>query len=145
MRLELLQQLFEFLIAVGPVARPPGAEGKSWRQRDLACDPGEVAKGAFVIVPVAKEIPVLPLTRGTQHHPRPCALLTRKKAEIGRIEERARAVIYECPAAARDQAGLQFHSTAGSIKRTGGAQQIAGIFGPRFPYDFFPVQAERNR
>src|ERR1700728_1655833 len=122
MGLELLKQLFEFLIAVGPVARPPGAEGKSWRQRDLACDPCEVMKGAFVIVPVAEEIPVLPLASGTQHHPGPCALLTGGKTEVGRIEERAGAVVHECPAVTRDQAGLQFHSTADSIERTGGAQ-----------------------
>ncbi len=145
MRLELLQQLFEFLVAVGPVARPPGAEGKSWRQRDLACDPSEVMKGAFVIVPVTEEIPVLPLPCGTQHHPGPRALLTRTKAEVGRIKERARAVVHKCPAATRDQAGLQFHSASGSIKRTRGAQKIAGVFGPRFPYNFFPVKAERNR
>src|ERR1700722_3973844 len=144
MRLELLQQLFEFLIAVRPVARPPGAEGKSWRQRDLARDLSEVMKGAFVIVSVAEEIPVLPLARRTQHHPGPGALLTRAEAEVGRIEERARAVVHECPAVARYQAGLQFHSPAGSIQRTSCAQQIAGVFHPRFPYDFFPVEAERN-
>src|SRR5579862_2561228 len=101
MRLELLQQLSEFLIAVRPVARPPGAESESWWQRDLACDPSEIMQGGFVIVPVAEEIPVLPFAGGTQHHPWPRALLTRAKAEVGRIEERARAVVDECPAVTR--------------------------------------------
>src|SRR5579863_1136310 len=139
MRAELLKQLFEFLVAVRPVAGPPGTEGKSWRQRDLAGDPSEVMKGTFVIVPVAEEIPVLPLARGTQHHPGPRALLTPTKAEVVRIEERACTVVHERPAVTRYQPGLQFHSPAGGIQRTSGAQQIAGVLRPRFPYDFFPV------
>src|ERR1700689_2873889 len=101
MHAELLKQLFEFLIAVRPVARPPGAESKSWRQRDLACDPSEVMKGAFVIVPVSEEIPVLPLARRPQHHQGPSALLARTKAEVVRIEERSCAVVHECPTVAR--------------------------------------------
>src|SRR5580698_1108606 len=110
MRLELLNQLFEFLIAVRPIARPPGAESKPWRQRDLACDPGEVMQGAFVIVAVTEEIPVLPIARRTEYYPGPRALLTRAKAEVRRIEERASAVVHECPAVTRYQAGLQLHS-----------------------------------
>src|SRR5579863_9272417 len=98
MRLELLKQLFEFLIAVRPVSRPPGPERESRRQRDLARDPSVVMKGAFVIVPVSEEIPVLALASGTQQHPGPRALLTRAKTEVSRIEKRACGVVYKRPA-----------------------------------------------
>src|SRR5579862_3946189 len=100
---------------------------------------------AFVVVPVAEKIPVLALAGRTQHHPWPRALLTRAKAEVGRIEERARAVVHQCPAVTRDEAVLQLHSPAGSIEGTGSAEKIAGIFHPRLPYDLFPVKGERNR
>ena len=39
-----LHQLIEFLVAVGPVARPPRAEGKPRRQRNAAGDAHIIAQ-----------------------------------------------------------------------------------------------------
>ena len=96
-----LDELVHFLVAVGPVARPPGAKGETRRQRNAAGNAHVVAKGFAVVVTVAEEVPVnifaWALVRGTFHDPRPRAALAIEEAEVGRIEERARGVVDQRP------------------------------------------------
>jgi hypothetical protein len=53
---EAADQLVEFLVAVSPVARPPGAEGKARGQGDAAGDFDVVAESLAVVVAVAEEV-----------------------------------------------------------------------------------------
>ena len=80
---KFLDELFKFLVRVGPVTRPPRTERKAWRQWNFSCDPREVIKGAFVIVPIAEKVPILPIACGTQHHPRPWTLLPLREGKVG--------------------------------------------------------------
>ncbi len=64
----------EFLVAVGPIARPPSPEGEARRQRDPSRNPNIVAECLFVVVAVAEEVPVLPLAGGARHDPWPGAV-----------------------------------------------------------------------
>src|SRR5450631_1129162 len=73
---EAMHQVLELLVAVGPVARPPCAEGKARRQRDASGNFGVVGERLLVIVAVAKEIPVLAIACRTLHHPGPGTAFT---------------------------------------------------------------------
>src|SRR6185312_2133881 len=95
---EAANEVLEFLIAVSPIARPPCAKSETRRQRNASGNPGEVSERLLVIVPVAKEIPVLTLACRALHHPGPRTLLTLQKAEIVGIEERTRGVVHQGPA-----------------------------------------------
>ena len=85
---EFFHQVAEFLVAIGPVARPPVAEGIAWRQRHLASEDGEVFQSLLVVVAVAHEVPVLVVKAFAFHHPRPIAV----------VEEVALRVVDERPA-----------------------------------------------
>src|SRR5437016_113200 len=73
-------QVVELAIAIGPVTRPPRSKRKSRRQGNSASDFGEIAERLLVVVPVSKEVQVLPLTGWTLHHPRPGTFLAMRKA-----------------------------------------------------------------
>ncbi len=57
--MEAAHQVVEFLVAIGPVARPPDAEGEARRQWNAAGDTDVVAECLLVVVAVAEEVPVL--------------------------------------------------------------------------------------
>src|SRR5437763_373595 len=82
----------ELLVAIGPIPRPPRAKSKSRRQRNPAGNFGEIAQRLLVVMAVAEEIPILPVTRGALHHPRPGTLLAMSKAEVCRCEQWTRRV-----------------------------------------------------
>ncbi len=76
---------------------------------------------------VAEEIPVLAVAGGALDHPGPRAVLALAKREVGGLEERARGIIDEGPAGARDDAGL--HGLAGlvavgAVESACGAHQV---------------------
>ena len=78
--------LFNLLIAVGPVARPPRAECEARRKRNASRDAHIIAEGFMVVVSVAEEVQVLPITGGPLHHPRPRTVFTLKKTKVRRVE-----------------------------------------------------------
>src|SRR4029077_2653319 len=72
-RAESLDNSFELLIGVRPVARPPRAERKLWWQRNFPGDARVVVERLLVIVAVTVEIPILAIAEWALHHPRPRA------------------------------------------------------------------------
>src|SRR5438270_8157392 len=100
---ESAHQVFEFLIAVCPIARPPRAKGKSRRQRNTSGNSREVCKRVFVVVAVAEEIPVLAISSRALHHPGPRTVFPFQEAKIIRVEEWARGIVHQHPTIARDE------------------------------------------
>ncbi len=141
-------QLIKFLIGVGPVARPPGTKGEAWWQRNRAGDLDEVGERLLVVMAISKEIPVLTLARGTEHHPGPRAALAMQKLEVGGIEERPRRVVDQSPAIAGDQAWFdRFLGLAAerAVQRARRTLQVAGIRHARMPGHRLSIQLEGDR
>ncbi len=141
-------QIVEFLIGVGPIARPPRAEGEARRQRDAPGDENVIAQRLLVIVTIAEEIPILTLAGRALHDPGPRTVLAVDEAEVVGVEERARGVVHQRPAIARDEAGLDgllgFRAEC-AIERARGAHQVAGVGRTGMPCDFLAVQGEGDR
>ncbi len=100
---------------------------------------------------VAEEVPVVVgaglLVCGALHHPRPRALFALEETEIGGIEERARGVVDQRPAAARDEAladGLFGLGAERTVEGARGALQIFGVGVAGMPDDGFAVDGERD-
>ena len=89
---EAADDLIDLLIAVGPVARPPRAEGEARRQRNAPGDAHIIAERLAIVVAVAEEVPVLaasPAGRSITHgHGLFSPSRKRKSAESksGRVE-----------------------------------------------------------
>ena len=125
-----VHEFVEFLVGVGPITRPPRAEGEARRQRNGPGDLDEVGERLLVVVAIGEEVPVLALARRPLQDPRPRAVLALKKPEVGRVEERPRGVIYQHPSVARDQAWIHrlFRLAAErAVERARRALQIAGV------------------
>jgi hypothetical protein len=88
--MEAAHEIIEFLVAIGPVTRPPDSEGEARRQRYAASDTDVVAECLLVVVTVAEEVPVLAVACRPQLNPGPCALLAILKAEVVGVKERPR-------------------------------------------------------
>ncbi len=142
-------QLIELLVAVGPVTRPPGAEGEARRQRNAAGDADKIAESLPVVVPVAEEVPVGVgagfLVGGALHGPRPGAFFAIEEAEIGGVEERARGVVNQRPARAGNEAGLDglFGLRAQrAVQGARGAHQIFRVGEAGMPHHILAVDGE---
>ena len=128
--MEAAHKIVEFLVGVGPITRPPRAEGKLGRQRDASGDLHVIAERLFVLVSVAEEIPVLPIARWAKHHPWPRAVFSLCELKVGGIEQRALGIVDHYPAIAGNQA-LPYRTlkmaAAGAIQSAGCALQIFGV------------------
>src|SRR5271170_1442679 len=56
---EAFDDIVEFLVGVGPVARPPRAEGEAWRQRNPSGDAHIIAQRLLIVVAIAEKVPIL--------------------------------------------------------------------------------------
>jgi len=142
---EAADDLFDFLVGVGPVARPPGAKSEPGRQRDAARDPHIITERLAVVMTVAEEVPVLAVTRGAFHDPGPGALLAVFEAEVGRIEERTRGVVDHGPAGAGNEAW--FNRLPGlvaerAVQGTRSSLEVLVIGLARMPDDRLAVNGE---
>ena len=106
-------------------------------------------RACAIIVAVAEEVPVGVgaglFVRGPLHYPGPRTLFAIEKTEIGGVEERARGVVDQRPARARDQAladGLL--GLAAAARRRGCASCLADFRGRRagMPGDVLAVDGE---
>src|SRR5207302_3085477 len=100
---EAANEIFELLIAVGPVPRPPRTKGESRGQGNLPGDSGEISERLFVVVTIAEKVPILTISLRTLHHPRPRAVFPLCETEIVGIEERTRGIVHQRPSIARDE------------------------------------------
>ncbi len=114
-RVELVDQVPELLVGVGPVARPPGAEREAGRHRHATGHLDEVGQCALVVVPVAEEIEVLALARRPRDDP------------AGPVKQGSPAVIHHGPACARQQAGLQGNRTLGTVQRACRSLEVSTV------------------
>ena len=92
--LEVVHQLAQVVVRVGPVARPPVAEGVAGRQRHLSGKEGEIFQCGFVVVPVAHEVPVLALLSVARLYPRPVGVV---EQEVARIVNQRPSVLCQQP------------------------------------------------
>ena len=142
---EAADDLLDLLVGVGPVARPPRAEGETRRQRNAARDAHVIAKRLAVVVAVAEEVPVLAVARGALHDPGPGAVLAVLEAEVGGVEERTRGVVDHGPAGAGDEAlfdrlaGLVAQRAVECARRS---LQVLVIGQARMPGDRLAVDGE---
>src|SRR6185437_9158123 len=144
---EAADQVVQFLIAVGPVARSPYSEGEARRERDASGNAGEVLQGLAIEMSVAEEVPILPVAGGPQHDPGPGAVFALGEGEVVGVKERACGVIDEDPSAARDEAGVhgRFQFVASrAVEGARGALKIAGVGGSGMPGDEIAIQRERD-
>jgi hypothetical protein len=81
-------EVAQFLIAVGPVARPPRSERIAWRQRDASGNAYIVAERPLVVMTVSEEIEILPRPRGPRQHPRLGCGVTMAEVEIRGVKKR---------------------------------------------------------
>ncbi len=145
---EAADDLFDLLIAVGPVARPPRAEGEARRQRNAAGDAHIVAERLVVVVAVAEEVPVLPCHLRAAPSPTAmgCFRLARKRKSAESKSGRLR-IVLNCPSGARDKAVpdrfLRFVAQR-AVQRARGALQILRINRSRPPDDRLAVDCERD-
>jgi hypothetical protein len=138
-------QIFEFLIAVSPVTRPPRAECESRRQRNASGDSREVSKRLFVIVSVAEKVPVLSISERALHHPGPWALLTLRKAKVVGVEEWTRRIVHQHPPIARDQPGTHGFARLAAERPVEGSRrshEIACLLHSWMPGHWFAIQRE---
>lgn len=97
---EATNEIFQFLIAVSPVTRPPGSESKARWHRNAAGNFNEVSERLLVIVAIFEEVPILAVAGRPLHHPGPRAIRAIDEAEIVRIKERPRRIVDDRPAVA---------------------------------------------
>ena len=92
-------------VAVGPVARPPGAQDEARDERDRPAEARVLADRAGVVVPVAEEVPVLVVRAlGPRLDP---AVLAREDDAGGVVEQR--------PAGARDEPRVEGGAAAHAV------------------------------
>ncbi len=127
--MEAGDEVAQFLVAVGPVARPPGAEGVAGRQGDAPGDTDVVAQGCLVVVTVAEEVEVLAVACGALQGPGLGERVAVQWVEVRGVEKRA-VVVEDDPAVTRDESladGFpEVFAAACAIEGAGGAAEIAG-------------------
>ena len=148
---EAVDQLFNFTIAVSPVAAVPVSEGKTGRNRLGTEHLRRIMQRIDIGVPVSEQIEILTLTRFARRHPLAIA--------VDPFDRDVPAVVDNAPAGARKKslAELQlltpllrsipvedFLVAVATVQRPAGAEQVAVIGRIRSPDDLFPVEFKRD-
>ncbi|OQA13127.1 MAG: hypothetical protein BWY63_03577 [Chloroflexi bacterium ADurb.Bin360] len=137
-RLEIFHQVLEVLIAVCPVTRPPPSQDEARNQGNRAAKLHVLAQGGFVIMPIAKENPVLHASTWNLVIP------TCLYPPIIRVEEHVAGIIKERPPRTGKQTLLQRCVAAAVIQRSPRTAQIARVHHPRAPDNALAIESEAD-
>ena len=98
-RMEIINQITEFLIRVQPIARPPVTERIAGWQRHFSGKKSIIFQSCFIIMSISHEVPVLPAISRTLFHPIPILII---------IKQKSLRIIDESPAVRSQQTIFQF-------------------------------------
>ena len=122
-RAEVGDELADRGVAVGPVARPPGAEHEARDERDRAAEAGVLADRAGVVVAVAEQVPVLVVR----------ALGPRLDPAVRGREDDAGGVVEQRPAGARDEPGVERRAAAHAVDGPPRTAEVVPVDRARHP------------
>ena len=149
--IEAVDQLFDFTVAVSPVAAVPVAEGKAGRNRLGTEHLRRIMQRIGIGVSISEQIEILPFPRFARRHPFAVA--------VDPFDRHVAAVVDDAPAGTRKKslAELQLLTpllrgtpvedllvAVTAIQRPAGAEQIAVIGRIGSPDDLFSVEFKRD-